>query len=180
MKFPHAWALALAATGFAHASPPGNGRTSSGTVRVRYTRLDPRSCKTVRFDREGDFSEQICPGVAGYRLLVVDSDSRMSITVIAPNGAHHPLKFWDTVTPHFSALGSRAEWRTKEGVLRLLIVPLAVNDDPETTVSTRYWIVVRLAGKQACVVQKIRVGLESPGEARRRADLAVGLPCLKP
>src|SRR5687767_1187613 len=66
-----------------------------------YTDLSESKCKTIEVDKETGSSTQVCPGIAGYKLLVLDDDSRQSITVVAPGGKKHPLDFWQVVTYAF-------------------------------------------------------------------------------
>lgn len=124
---------------------------SSQTVaKSAYTHLDGARCKVLRVDREGGSSEQLCSAIEGYKLLLLDSDNRMSVTVITPDGGKHPLEFWSTVTTHFSQLGKTAEWRITQGTVQALILPLKVNDDPNSAVATPYLVVVRLQGGDMC------------------------------
>ncbi len=156
-----------------------DGRAGSTQLRSVLTPLSGPRCKTSRVDRESGSSEQLCPGIKGYKLLILDSDNRMSVTVIAPNGVRHPLEFWNTVTSQFSELGKTAEWRAKQSVPGALILPLNVNDDPNSAVATAYLVVVRLEGGDVCAVAKIRGGPDAPADARRKADSAADATCLK-
>ena len=57
------------------------------------TSLSAPACVTMEVQTEGGNSTQRCPGVSGYELLVVDSDSRMTITVVDPKGHVWPLSY---------------------------------------------------------------------------------------
>ena len=55
-----------------------------------YTDLASSKCQTVKIDKESGSSVQNCEGVAGYKLLVLDDDSRQSVTIVAPKGKSTP------------------------------------------------------------------------------------------
>src|SRR5688572_21353487 len=68
-----------------------------------YSDLGSSTCKTTQVDEETGSSVQNCPGIAGYKLQVLDDDSRQSITVVAPDRKEYPLDLWDVVTRSFSS-----------------------------------------------------------------------------
>jgi hypothetical protein len=72
-----------------------------------YSGLSSSKCKTIEVDKETGSSTQRCPGIAGYKLLVLDDDARQSITVVTPDGKHHPLDLWQVVTQAFSSVGKK-------------------------------------------------------------------------
>jgi hypothetical protein len=148
------------------------------------TKLVHPPCKTTSVQREGGDSTQVCPGPIGYQLLLLDSDGRMSVTVVTPDAVKHPLDFSTTVTPHFSSVGSKAEWRIRKhgehrGVVSV-ILPLDVKEDPDSNKVTPYWIVAKISSQTVCVVQKIQRGGNSLSDARRIADSAEKANCLAP
>jgi hypothetical protein len=154
---------------------------SSDAVASEYTKLSSPPCKTTGVQFEGGNSEQACPGIHGYRLLLLDSDGRMSVTIVTPDGARHPLDFWNTVTPNFSTIKGQAEWRVRKQNNQKtpvgIIVPLEVREDPESNGVTSYLVVAKLDRKSICVVRKVRAGVNTLAEARRVADTAAGIAC---
>ena len=76
-----------------------------------YSDLSESKCRTIAFDKESSSSTQVCPGIAGYKLLILDDDARQSITVVTPGGKKHPLDLWEVITGAFSNVGTQAEWR---------------------------------------------------------------------
>jgi hypothetical protein len=127
---------------------------------------------------------QRCPGVAGYKLHVLDDDSRQSITVIDPTGKEHRLNFWHIVTLNFSSLGNSAEWRIarKQGKMipGALIVRVNASEDAENPNRiTSYLVVSKVTAESICVTHKIRSRTGANREARRAADSAQSAPCLK-
>jgi len=91
-----------------------SGACAEGAISSSYTDLSGKACRTVARDKETGASTIRCPGVGGYSLLVLDSDDRASISVVAPGRRVHPLKYWDVVAPSFSTLDKKAEWRVVE------------------------------------------------------------------
>lgn len=148
-----------------------------------YTDTAFEKCKTVELDRETGSRVKSCPGVAGYKLLVEDSDNRMSVTVVTPQGAKHPLNYWDVITPGFSSLGSKAEWRVakKEGkvVPVALIVRVNAVEGPESRRSASYLAVAKITADGICVTDKIRPSKTANEEARAAADASSAKGCLE-
>ncbi len=155
----------------------------TGVSRIAVSsKLTNPPCKTMTVNAEGGESEQVCPGPAGYKLLLLDSDGRMSVTIMTPEGTKRPLDFATVVTPHFSAVGKSAEWRfrdrTSPKAPTSVIIPLEVKEDPETNKATPYWVVARITANTACVVQSIKGREASLSEARKLADSETDPTCL--
>jgi hypothetical protein len=149
-----------------------------------YTGLSAGGCRTIKVDRESGSSTQRCGGVASYKLLVEDSDARMSVTVTSPDGRNHPLSYWQVVTPYFSSLGARAEWRVvqKDGkvVPFALIVRVNAHENAEESGKvTSYLAVAKITAQEICVTDKISPGPTANEDARRAADSSASKACLK-
>jgi hypothetical protein len=155
-----------------------------GTIASIYTSLEPKQCRTLPTARESGDVTLRCAGVADYRLMAIDSDSRMSVTLVFPDKSLHPLDFWTVVTSHFSRLGGKAEWRVRqEGgkpVPIALITELNVMEDPESSAERPYLIVAKVGTAGTCVTDKILRGSEAQERARAAADAAATSPCLGP
>ncbi|MBO0858091.1 MAG: hypothetical protein J2P21_06475 [Chloracidobacterium sp.] len=148
-----------------------------------YTYLAPSHCKTVIVDKELGESVQQCAGVAGYSLLLEDSDNRQSVTVVAPDRKRHPLNYSQVITSAFSTLGDKAEWRVKrEGANALpiaLIVRVFANEDSDSPQKrTSYLAVTKITREKICVTARIKGGATANEEARRAADTSTWEPCL--
>lgn len=155
----------------------------SGPVSL-YSDLASERCATARVEADSGASEQRCPGVAGFHLIVQDDDSRMSIAIVTPDGKEHPLHFWEVVTSGFSSLGERAEWRVRRGKERdtpiALIVRLNAQEDPNSTRLTSWLTVSKITTQEICVTDRIPPGPKANEEARAAADSAARRPCLGP
>jgi hypothetical protein len=155
------------------------GATSASSV---YTDLAPGKCKLIKFVKEGASSTRLCSGPAGYKLLTEDDDERVSVTVVTPGGKRHPLNFWQLITPHFSSLGKKAEWRItkKNGKLVPIALIVRVNayEQPDTDKVTSYLAVAKITSETICVTDRIKPGPVSNVEAKRAADSAANKPCL--
>lgn len=148
-----------------------------------YTDLAESKCRTLEVHEETGASVQRCPGVGGYKLLALDDDARQSITVVDPAGKEHELDLWTLITPAFSSLGNKAEWRVtrKKGktIPRALIVRVNASEDPENPKRlTSYLAVARITFDKICVTNKIRSGAGANQAARRAADTSYNAPCL--
>jgi hypothetical protein len=153
-------------------------------VKSVYSDLSESKCRTIEVDKETGSTTQRCPGIAGYKLLVLDDDARQSITVLTPDGKHHPLDFWDVITNAFSSIGSRAEWRVtrskgKVSPLALIVRVNASEDSANPNRLTSYLAVVKVTPEKICVTQKIPPGAKANENARHTADTAQTAACLK-
>jgi len=145
-----------------------------------YTSLDAAKCRTLEAHEVGASSVQRCPGVAGYHLLVLDDDNRMSITIEDPKGAKHPLELWTLVSSHFSTLGKTAEWRvdaTAKPVKPAALIVRFNAADPETTKETSFLAVIKISDAAACLVDMIPPDKEQNQRAQASADAAQEKPC---
>jgi hypothetical protein len=142
-----------------------------------YTSLDATKCRTLEIHEVGASSVQRCSGVAGYHLLVLDDDNRMSITVEDPKGGKHPLELWTLVSSNFSTLGKAAEWRVDATAKPVALIVRYNAADPETTKETSSLAVIKISDAAACLVDVIPPGKEQNQKAQESADAAQEKPC---
>jgi len=180
---PFAIAVLLHSFGLPH-EPPSRALPAGDAIDSVYTDIADSKCATIAIDEEAGGTTQLCPGIAGYALLVENDDARMSVTVVAPNGEQYPLSYWQVVTTAFSTLGPKAEWRVKqqngEFVPFALIVRVNANESDDRGVITSYLAVAKITPQSTCVTDKIAPGADMNLRARRAADSSAGRPCLKP
>ena len=150
-----------------------------------YTPLSERLCRPIKspHPQTGDY-EGVCPGTAGYKLIVTEGDLRQNVTVVTPKGAKHSLELWDVISSGFSSVGPKAEWRMAKQNGKLTPVALIIrynsNDDPESpNKQSSYLAVTKITPSEICVTDKIMPGANANEEARRAADAAATKPCLK-
>ena len=160
-------------------------QSAPAALQSAYTSLNAADCKTVGASDEGSSSTQRCAGVGGYSLLVEDDDARMSVTVVAPDGKRHELKYWQVITTGFSALGEKAEWRVRRQGGRdapvALIVRVNASEDAERPErKTSYLAVAKITAGRVCVTDKIAPSADANERARRAADTAASRPCVEP
>jgi hypothetical protein len=124
-------------------------------------------------------------GVAAYELELLEVDSRQSINVVFPNGEKHELKFLKVVSPAFSNVGAKAEWRVTKNNARVepiaLIVRLNVDksvEDPEKGTFASYLTVSKITGTLACVTDVVKPAPNQNILARQLADSSRDRPCL--
>jgi hypothetical protein len=118
----------------------------------------------------------------GYQLLVIDSDSRMTITVVDPGGREWPLVYDEVISRNFTSLGQQAEWQVLDGSATkstlLLTVKVEANEDPDSEKVTPYWAVARVSSAGSCVTARVDSG---PNEAAQLAEARMAAatgPCL--
>lgn len=128
-----------------------------------YTDLAPTKCKTLRLEPESESSTQQCPGLAGYKVLVDEGDLRQNLRLVTPGGKEVSLELWTVVSPAFSSLGPRAEWRVVQQNGKTLPIALIVrynaSEHPEdASILTSYLVVVKITPGAICVTDKIKPG----------------------
>ena len=163
----------------------GAASVSAQAIQSVYTEINQKKCKMIAVDPgPGESSTQRCPGVAGYKLLVLEGDLRQSITVIRPDGSKHELNLWSNVGGGgFSHLGPRAEWRVKNQKGKLvpiaLIVRYEVSENAENAnKTTSYLTVTKITSGQICLIESISPRSNQNAEARALADNSASKPCL--
>lgn len=160
-------------------------RSNAQAAQSVYTDLAGGKCKSAVTEGGGGggaSSVTRCPGVAGFRLVVLDDDDRQSVTVVRPDGTEHPLDLWHTVSGAFSTVGQRAEWRVRRRGGRdepfALIVRfnyVASPDAPDKLISSL--VVVKIIPGTVCVADVIPPSADANERARRAADSSAARPC---
>lgn len=154
---------------------------TAAEYKSRYTTLKAEDCITVSEAHESIVQE--CPGFAGYQLFASEFDLRQSLTLLK-NGKEFPLQFWNTVSPSFSTLGSKVEWRflqdNDQPKVIALIARLNVITGEKANETTSFLVVSKITEKNICVVGKIPPQLDGSQnqKARDMADLSEVMPCL--
>lgn len=148
-----------------------------------YTDTASDKCKTIKFDEESSYSEQICPGIAGYKLKVIEGDLRVTIVVIDPKGKEYDLRMPEVLGAGFSNIGQKAEWRVKKQNNQIIPVALIVRFDvienpEEYNKSTSFLTITKITNNSICIVDKVRPNKDQNLQARKIADLAQSKGCL--
>jgi hypothetical protein len=151
-------------------------------VKSVYTNLTGSQCRQVSVT-EPSGSVSRCVGFGKYKLLVLEDDLRVSVNVITPTGKTFPLNYWQVITPNFSSLGNKAEWRVskKQGKVTpfALIVRVNAFEFPEQPQKLRsYLAVAKITPNSICVVDKIPPSSNQNKVARQAADNSTKKPCL--
>lgn len=144
-----------------------------------YTSLTTEGCKTLESDEEGTgWYRGLCKGTGGYSLELTEGDLRQSLIVIAPNKKRFDLNFM-RVSPRFSSIGEKAEWRMKGKTPVALIVRYRFSSEEDETKSVSYLIVTKLSGKESCITDIVKASKTQNAEAQKLADAAATRPCHK-
>ena len=146
------------------------------------TSLASGKCRIVETADRGGYTLRSCPGVDGYKLLVEDFDSRMTITVVDPDNEEYPLLFGQYVTGHFSELGKKVEWRIakvkgKEVPVALIVRVYSHGTGIPPNI-TPYLAVSKIAPPEICVTDRIGPGPNQSERAREAADDAMNSKCM--
>jgi hypothetical protein len=177
--------LLFSGCGARNEEPPGRPQAKIESV---YTSLDAGSCKQEVAQSDPDGTPYlVCPGVAGYELIVRQVDSgRTSIDIMDASRHVFPLNYQEFITRRMFSLGRNAEWRvaSKDGKrvpIALIVGVLAheSNEEPEKVTQT-YFAVAKITPERACVAARISEGSEPETEVLRAADSVAGTNCLPP
>jgi hypothetical protein len=152
--------------------------TAHSQVTSLYTDLAEKKCRTIlSTSAEGGSYRGICPGVAGYRLEVIEGDLRQTLNVIAPNKKKHELDL-QNVSGAFSSVGPRAEWRMNGRKPTALIFRFDASIDPNDGSRTAsHLVVAKITSAAICITDVIAPGKFQNTEARRAANTASTRPC---
>lgn len=177
--------LLLSACSAQKGASPVSSKTEIVSVQ---TGLDAQSCKKVPDkDDPNETPYLVCPGVAGYTLVVRRVDAgRKSIEVVDAAQRTHPLNYHEFVTRHMFTLDDKAEWRVTTTDGKQVPIALTVqvraredNKNPEK-VTGSYTAVAKISPNETCVTDIILEGTKSDAEVRRVADSAQERPCAPP
>jgi hypothetical protein len=172
MKMRQIWMLTIVSTSLSVLPVYANDFYSN------YTLIQEKDCTTIKTDQIG--SIQSCPGVGDIEVKVIETDLRQSIT-LSRNGTDYPLNFWETVSPNFSELGTKIEWRYKKSNKSndpiALITRLNVSENPGRPM-TSYLVIVKITTDQICVIGKLPPQNEQNQKARVIAEQSAGMSCL--
>lgn len=142
-----------------------------------YTSTRTSACKTIRaVPEEAGSYEGECPGVAGYKVRLLEGDIRQSLTIVTPAKKHQELDFWGFYSG-FSAIGEKIEWRLKKGVPVALIARYNVANIEDSSKSTSYLMISKIGKNESCVTDVVLPMAKQNEEARRLADAAPSKPC---
>lgn len=155
--------------------------TLAASLTSVYTPLEFGKCKVIsRIEDEGGSAEDLCPGVAGYTLVLEEGDLRQNVQVVFPGSKKYSLNLWVLISGGFGSTGPRAEWRMSGKVLRALIVRYNTSENPEDSSKiTSYLAVAKISPSGACLVAKVKPGANMNLEAHRISDRANTLKCLQ-
>jgi hypothetical protein len=168
---------------FIHAMWPLVAQAENATSTA--TPTEGKACKLVSRDRETGDSTTRCPGIAGYSLLVLESDDRASITLIGPDKQVLPLNFWDAI-PSFSTLAHQIEWRqvTRQGKQAPIGMIVRVDTVDQSDVAhpkpVSFILVARIKENSACLIAKIPTEQADAILAARQAVDDQDRECLQP
>lgn len=159
--------------------------TSHGAaLTTAYTPTVGKTCVSVSSNRETGDTVERCPGIGGYSLLVQNSDDRVSLSIITPQKTTLPLNFWDVVTPAFSTLGPKVEWKleTIKGKTQPAAIIVRVHTVDQTDVAAprplSFLVVAKIESDMACVTAKIPAGQANANLTARAAASARDSACL--
>ncbi len=145
-----------------------------------YTSIAEKDCQTLDSDDVGSIQE--CESFNDIRVKVIEGDLRKSIVLIRQHREYN-LNFWSIVSPFFSFLGDKIEWRHEIGhpeKVKGMIVRFEASDNFNNFDKTSSYLVVsKITKNKICVVAKVLPSENQNEIARKILDRKKVLPCLK-
>ncbi len=145
-----------------------------------YTTIEQKDCRTL--DSDGVGSIQACEPFEDITVKVIEGDLRQSI-ILTREGKEYNLNFWSIISPMFSYLGNKIEWRhelEKPKNLKGMIVRFEASDNFDNLDKhSSYLVVSKITKDNMCVVAKVAPSEEQNKVARKILDSNKSLPCLK-
>ena len=151
---------------------------AKNSVQSVYTSIANKDCKTLSSTNLGaSFS---CEPYENIKVEVLEEDLRQSITLIRDK-KRYPLELWKSVSPSFSFLGSKIEWRfLKQEKLNpfAMITRYNISIGEYLEQTSSYLVVAKITKNKMCVVGKIKPQRNQNILARQMADKAESLKCV--
>jgi hypothetical protein len=190
MRLSFAGVAALSPLLLSGCSPSDGDSTAGSTSAIESIRTDLSAGSCGRQVDKTDPNETpylVCPGVAGYSLIVRRVDAgRQSLDVVDSAQRTTPLNYQEFITRSMSALDDKAEWRVamRDGKQVAIAMIARVraredNDNPER-VTGSYIAVAKITPNETCVTDRIPEGSMSEAEVIGTADSAQERPCAPP
>ncbi len=154
------------------------------------TTLATHLCKSKQ--DENDEEVRICKGFEDYSLILKGDETKPQITLLAPDGTKHPIRYWDLSDPAFRGIEESVLWIVNRPEKTLAInfrlkIELKEGDtnwgpyDAITKDGTRwgrYDVVTRVNPLPVCVIGSVPVRLKTGGKSMHIAVQPAALPCL--
>lgn len=145
-----------------------------------YTSIAQKDCVTLDSDNMGSIQE--CESFSDIGVKVIEGDIRQSI-ILTRHEKEYDLAFGSTVSPAFSSLGLKIEWRHEFGNIeniKGMIVRFDVSDDFDNMDKvSSYLVVSKITNEAVCVVAKVLEQKNQNEVARNILDTKEELECLK-
>jgi ER degradation enhancer, mannosidase alpha-like 2 len=127
-------------------------------------------------------TERMCPGAAGYKVLISGPKNSPLVFVITPRGKKLPVQYWDTSAPEFKGLRGLVIWEVQKFPNHQVPLGLSfhvdIDDDFNAPFEAGFTVIVKVTPKSACVVARLPNGPGSASEQTSVGHFALGLPCL--
>jgi len=148
------------------------------SIQSAYTSIDSKDCMILSHHISG--GTFICESYENIEVEVIEEDLRQSITLIRDK-KRYPLELWSSVSPSFSFLGNKIEWRfpkksKHKPIAMITRYNVSVGEYLEQTNS--YLAVVKITNNEMCVVGKVKPQRKQNLLAREMADRAESLNCI--
>lgn len=139
--------------------------SANDTIRSEYTSLDSKSCRTIEFDEETNYSIQACPSYKNIPVFIYQTDGLYSLR-ISNKGNNEGIGF------AFGRLGDKLEWRLRNNEPFAVIYRYYDNSASNKSVNLSILAIRKVSEKVGdCIAGTVDGNLPNANEiARRFAD----------
>ena len=156
-----------------------NAKESNQKFTSSYTSIAEKDCLTLDSDDLGSIQE--CESFYNIKVRVIEGDIRQGITLTYKD-KEYSLNFQSNVSPFFSTLASKIEWRHEVDNIdniKGMIVRLDVNDKSDSfDKKTSFLIVTKITEDNICVIGRILPQNRQNEVARKMLEKSKNMPCL--
>lgn len=145
---------------------------------------DPSCRSEVDQSDPNETPVQICPGAAGYSLVVRKVGSgRKSIDVVDPRQETSRLALQEVVTRHMFGLDRQLQWRltSRQGQLIPVALVLRVHvhesEDRPEVVTQSYVAIAKITPEEVCITARYLASELDAAGLQKAADAAVNQDC---
>lgn len=148
-----------------------------------YTSIDEHSCSVKKVYENGMGAMSKCENFGSIGVGFSSDDGRDELTLFRNNKSYN-LDISQTITPLFTQLGKKIEWRYPKGQKhnpKSIIVRLNIDIEGETQKDRKrvsYLIVSKITKNRICIVEKVAPQKNQNQIARDISNRALSITCL--
>jgi len=180
MKLPQHLLMFLLLSSICFAQDPTKETPKRPEREMLGTSLARNTCKPAV--DEHDESAYLCRGVDDYSVLIKGDPAKPEIVLVAPDGAKHPVRYWDTTDPGFQELQSSILWIVVNEPKKTIAIDfrLKLERKPGYSQWGHHDVIVRVSPGPVCVIASLPGTPRSSSDSMAIAGAPENRPCIAP